>query len=326
MIQSKLVILPLKNIIPLRNYSITSRRNFLKASAFVPFIFNGFGKDNFKKKQLLSFSTLGCPEWNFEKILQFAADHHYDGIEIRGIRGQLDLTKCPEFATPAQISISKKKIEQRRLKIVNLGSSTELHHADKEIRRKHLEDGKRFLELAAELNCPFLRVFPNNLPNTMERSKVMDLIIKGMDELGTYGKKLNVGVLLETHGDAVKTEEIRTIMEATKNAHTGLVWDVVNMWTVTKEPPKQVYEQLRDYIRHTHIKDCWVVDGKINYVFLGAGETPIFEAIDILNSNGYKGYYSFEWEKLWHPEIADPELALADYPIKMKKHFGNLRD
>jgi hypothetical protein len=41
-----------------------------------------------------------------------------------------------------------------------------------------------------------------------------------------------------------------------------------------------------------------------------------------LYQGGYKGYYSFEWEKLWHPEIAEPELALADYPKKMKTHFG----
>ncbi len=307
-------------------YSLTSRRKFLKATAFVPFIFKGFGNDDFKKGQLLSFSTLGCPGWNFDKILEFAAAHHYDGIEIRGIKGQLDLTKCPEFATPNQIKISKKKIQQRRLQIVNLGASTELHHEDKEIRRKHLEDGKRFIDLAAELNCPFIRVFPNNLPNTAERPKIMDLIINGLSDLGEYGKKSNVVVLLETHGDAVKTAEIKMIMEATKNAHTGLVWDVVNMRTVTKEPPKQVYDQLRDYIRHTHIKDCRIVDGKINYVFLGTGETPIFEAIDILNTNRYKGYYSFEWEKLWHPEIPDPELALADFPIKMKKHFTNLKD
>ena len=48
---------------------------------------------------------------------------------------------------------------------------------------------------------------------------------------------------------------------------------------------------------------------------------PIFEAIDLLRKGGYKGYYSFEWEKLWHPEIEAPELAIADYAQAMKDHF-----
>ena len=28
---------------------------------------------------------------------------------------------------------------------------------------------------------------------------------------------------------------------------------------------------------------------------------------------GYKGFYSFEWEKRWHPEIEEPEIAIAQY-------------
>jgi hypothetical protein len=40
-----------------------------------------------------------------------------------------------------------------------------------------------------------------------------------------------------------------------------------------------------------------------------------------MRRDGYKGYYSFEWEKLWHPEIAEPAIALAHYPGAMKKLF-----
>jgi hypothetical protein len=28
---------------------------------------------------------------------------------------------------------------------------------------------------------------------------------------------------------------------------------------------------------------------------------------------GYKGYYSFEWEKVWHPDIEEPEIAFPDF-------------
>ncbi|MEI9909046.1 MAG: hypothetical protein WDO71_04880 [Bacteroidota bacterium] len=63
------------------------------------------------------------------------------------------------------------------------------------------------------------------------------------------------------------------------------------------------------------------MDDKPQYKFLGQGEVPIFEAVDLLIKGGYKGYYSFEWEKLWHPELEEPAIALADYPKAMKQHF-----
>ena len=29
-----------------------------------------------------------------------------------------------------------------------------------------------------------------------------------------------------------------------------------------------------------------------------------------LHAQGYDGWYTFEWEKRWHPELAEPEIAL----------------
>jgi hypothetical protein len=49
---------------------------------------------------------------------------------------------------------------------------------------------------------------------------------------------------------------------------------------------------------------------------------PALETIDLLAKNDYKGYYSFEWEKMWHPEIAEPEIAIPQYAQVMKKHFS----
>lgn len=302
----------------------TSRRHFLKTAALAPFAFHALPVS--KKKQLrLSFSTLGCPDWPFEKVLNFAAQHGYSGIELRGILRELDLTKRPEFDTPEHIRTTKAMVAEKRLKIVDLGSSAALHISESSERQKNLDGAKRFIDLAQQLDCPFVRVFPNELPKTSERARVIDLITAGLIELGTYAKGSNVAVLLESHGDAVQTAELRQMMEAAASPNTGLLWDVVNMWAVTKEAPAAVYGQLKKFIRHTHLKDLqFGADGKEHYVRFGTGVAPIFEAVDALHNDGYNGYYSFEWEKLWHPEIEDPEAVLAEFPRTMAAHFKKL--
>jgi sugar phosphate isomerase/epimerase len=270
----------------------------------------------------LSFSTLGCPDWSFDKIIDFARDNQYSGIEVRGILRQMDLTLVPEFSNSEAIKATLKKMNDRGLKFVDLGSSCALHFPKGEERTKNLDEGKRFIDLAAKLNCPYIRVFPNQIPKDRDRQETLNLIIDGLKELGAYASNTQVTVLLESHGELIYKKDLLFVMEGAANPHVGLVWDVCNMWIVTKEPPEEVYASLKPYIRHTHIKDLKIENGKEEYVLLGTGIVPIFQAIDLLYKNNYPGYYSFEWEKLWHPEIPDPQIALADYPLAIKKHFG----
>jgi hypothetical protein len=41
----------------------------------------------------------------------------------------------------------------------------------------------------------------------------------------------------------------------------------------------------------------------------------------VLVGAGYGGYYSFEWEKVWHPELEEPEVAIADYARVMTQYL-----
>lgn len=298
-----------------------SRKKFVKTSAvLLATALTGTAFDFKKRKNLLSFSTLGCPDWTFTQIMEFASKHHYNGIEVRGIQRQMDVTKCNEFSNQ-QIKATLQLMKDKKLAFVNLGSSATMHFADGAEREKKLDEAKQYIDLAAQLNCPFIRVFPNNFLKSQERQQTIDLIVKGLVALGNYAKGTGVKVLMETHGDLVYKEDLYNIMNNVAHPDAGLVWDVSNMWTVKKESPAEVYNKLKHYIHHTHIKDAKQVEGKLKYTFLGTGDVPLTEAINALQNSNYKGYYSFEWEKLWHPEIEEPEIALADYTVKMKKYF-----
>ncbi len=302
-----------------------TRRTFIKTvAAIVPLSRLSVETMNKKYVPLLSFSTLGCPDWNFDEIINFAASNNYNGIEFRGIKRELDLTKCDAFNNNENIQRSLKAMNNKNLKVVDLGSSAELHHKDADERKKNLDSAKQFIDLAEKLNCSYIRVFPNDFPDDQTHQQTITLIVDSLKELGDYASKKNVSVLLETHGKVVYTADLLNIMQEVNHPHVGLVWDAYNMWSVTKELPAQVYTSLKNYIRHAHIKDAKLINGKDEYVLMGEGTSPIFEAVDLLAKNNYKGYYSFEWEKLWHPEIGDSAIAIADYPKKMRAHFKQM--
>jgi sugar phosphate isomerase/epimerase len=301
----------------------STRKEFLQTSSLLlATAVAGSSFDFLKKKPLLSFSTLGCPDWNFTQITDFAVKHGYKGIEVRGIQREMNLTQC-EIFKPQNLQATLQLMQEKKLRFVNLGSSATMHFAKGKEREKNLDEGKRYIDLAQQLNCPYIRVFPNLFPKDQERNETIDHISKGLAELGEYAKGSNVMVLMETHGELVQVDDLEKIMQSANHPQVGLVWDFTNMWTITKEEPATMYTRLKKYILHTHIKDAKLVDGKPHYTLLGKGDVPIMDAVSQLANGGYKGYYSFEWEKLRHPEIDKPEIAIADYPLAMKKHFNS---
>lgn len=298
-----------------------TRKEFIQTSAILmASVVTGSSFILKKNKPLLAFSTIGCPDWTFKQIVDFAGQHGFSGIEMRGLHRELDLTRCMEFSSQ-NIRTTLSLMKEKGLKFTDLGSSAKMHFPEGAEREKNLSEARAYIDLAQKLKCPYVRVFPNEFPKGQDRNKTMEMVSKSLLLLGDYAKKRNVSVIMETHGDFSKSEDIEKVMKTASHPNVGLVWDISNMWTITKEPPAEVYKRLKKYICHTHIKDAKLRGDKLEYVFLGKGDVPIFEAIDILSNDGYQGYYSFEWEKLWHKELAEPEIAIADYARAMKQHF-----
>ena len=123
----------------------STRREFLqKSGVLLAVVFSGDLFAAGRNKLLLSFSTLGCPDWSFQQIVDFAVQHGYKAIEIRGIQRQLDLTKCKEFDSPQNRQATLKLMKEKGLRFINLGASTNLHFAEGAEREKKFSGSQAF--------------------------------------------------------------------------------------------------------------------------------------------------------------------------------------
>lgn len=298
-----------------------SRRTFIQQSGSLMAITALDKRLLFKNAPKLSFSTLGCPDWPLDKILDVARANNYSGIEIRGIQREMDLSRSPHFNSDENIRTTKNKFGEKGLTIVGLGSSAAMHHSKADDRSKAMDEAKRFITIADKVGCPYVRVFPNNFPKDTPKEKTIELMIAGLNDLATFSKDTKAKVIMETHGDLIWSDDLVQVMSHVDTTQVGLVWDISNMWTVTKEDPAMVYNKLKKWIWHTHLKDIKLEGEKHRYTLFGKGDVPALAAVAMLEKNGYKGYYSFEWEKMWHPEIEEPEIAIPQFAEVMKKHF-----
>jgi sugar phosphate isomerase/epimerase len=271
----------------------------------------------------IGFSTLGCPDWEWKTILDQAAQHGFAAIEMRGLAGEMDLPKSPLF-TGEKLKESLKDLEALGLKIAGLGASTNMHEPDAARRTKQMDEAKRFIELAHQLRSPYVRVFPNQLVKGEERKTTIDRIVAGLRELGDQAKGSDVTIIVESHGEFVTSPLLLEIIGGADHPNVAFLWDAHHT-CVAGEAPAETFKNLGRYVRHTHLKDSRAPKGDEKgrqYVLTGSGEVPVKETVKVLAAGGYNGYYSFEWEKKWHPEIEAPEVAIPHYAKVMRQYLA----
>jgi len=281
-------------------------------------------KAGYQSKRLpIGFSTLGCPNWEWKKILDQAAQHGFAAIEMRGLLGEMDLSKSPQF-TGDKLKESLKDLDALGLKIAGLGASTNMHEPDAARRARQMDEAKRFIELAHQLRSPYVRVFPNQLVKGEDRKTTIDRIVAGLRELGDHAKGSKVTIIVESHGEFVTAPLLLEIIKGANHPNVAFLWDAHHT-CVAGEKPAETFKQLGRYTRHTHLKDSRAPKGDEKgrrYVLTGTGEVPVKETVKVLAAGGYRGYYSFEWEKRWHPEIEDPEIAIPHYAKVMREYLA----
>ncbi len=306
------------DVVPLTPMSATplARRDFLERLAIFLAMLPEFARAA-SGRLPIGFSTLGCPTWSWLKILDFAEQNGFAAVELRGLEGMMDLPSRPEFAD-GQIEQSKKDVASRGLRISCVSSSANMHDTGQE-HEKQLADARRFIDLALRLGAPYVRVFGNKLVGP--QAAAVEHIAASLRELGDYAGPKNVTVILESHGDFTNSAILREILEKAASPHVALLWDAHNTFVEGKEEPAITVSQLGKYIRHTHLKDSRAENGQDHYVLTGRGNVPVKRQVELLVAAGYTGYYSFEWEKAWHPEIAEPEVAIADFARVMTEYL-----
>lgn len=255
----------------------------------------------------LCFSTLGCVENSLQQIIELAVSYGMDGVEFRGVGGQMDNTKIEAFS-PQLADSTRAALGASGIRSVVLGTSCAFHNEKK--RASAAKEGRQCIDIAQRMGIPYIRVFGNNIEG--DREECIPSVAMGIGDLCAYGAERGVGVLLEVHGDFNTAESLEPIIRANSQySGFGLIWDIAHSHRACGKRWQSFYEAVRPYVRHMHVKDVRDADGKL--VLPGDGDIPITDIVGCVVADGYDGYFSLEWEKKWHPELADLSVALERF-------------
>ena len=266
----------------------------------------------------LAFSTLGCPQWEIDQILDAARSNGYDGVELRFYNGSFDLPKALAQFRGGPVEF-RRRFERVGVEICCLDTSLRLAAPD-----QPLTEAEQMMELALALRAPHLRVFGGEPAQGESEDEWLKRMADKLTRLGRRAAQRGLRVLVETHDALSSGAKVAKLLQAAGQQGTGALWDL-NHPVGTGESPVETARLIGRLTHHVHLKDGKKAGG---YTLLGEGDVPLRELVAELHQAGYNRYLSLEWEKAWHPELAEPEVAFpqaARYLSELLAQLGIAR-
>jgi sugar phosphate isomerase/epimerase len=254
----------------------------------------------------LAFSTLAFPGTTLARAASLGSEYGYQGIELRLIDGELI---DPSMPASARTTV-RQTVAAVGLPIVAVDSSIRLTDEDPG------PDISRFVTLASEWECPLVRVFGGSLSDDPQaRRGQMAGAARVLEASIPLAERAGVAIGLETHDAFSSAAVVAEVLAMVDSPWVGAVWDSHHPHRMG-ESPSEVYDLIGQRVLLAQVKDARRAPERADgwqLTLLGQGEVPVREMLDLLDRGGYQGWISVEWEKRWHPEIEEPELALPQH-------------
>ena len=264
----------------------------------------------------LAFSTLACPDADWRDIYSMATDIGFNGIEIRGLGGNI-------FAVRGQ-TLTEEKIEgiAQKLNASHLGITC--FSSDCCLKFAHLrEENKKmlieYIRMAHAFATPYVRVLGDL--DVMAEGEVDDeLVASQLKELAPIAEQYGVTLLVETNGVYANTTRLRNLLVHTASDYVAALWDIHHPYRTAGESPEKTVQILGAYIKYVHAKDSVMEGNKISYRLMGEGDLPINSIIRALHSINYDGFISLEWVKRWSADLCEAGIVFPHFVNYMKQY------
>jgi sugar phosphate isomerase/epimerase len=230
-------------------------------------------------------------DWDLATILQNLEAAGYEAVELR--------TGHKHGVEPTIGADERKRVVERfqrsKVRLLSYGSTCEFQSPDETERRRQVELGMQFINLAHDTAAWGVKVRPNGLPKGVPPENTIQNIATCLRELGDYGAGHGVEIWMEVHGPDTQNPPVSAaIMKATHHENVGLCWNS-NPTDVVAGSVKPSFDLLQPWIRNVHINEL-------------SSSYPWRELFALLRQSGYDRYTLCE-----ALESKEPERFLSNY-------------
>lgn len=215
------------------------------------------------------------------ELLDFCAEHNFDAIDPTGYF----FPGYPKAPNEKYLNDFKRRAFVLGLDISGTGVRNNFASPDKDKRAADVQHVKEWIEVAARIGAPVLRVFAGPQPENHTWDQVAQWMAADLKKCVEHGKKHGVIVGIQNHGDMLKTAEqtIKIVKMVNDPEWFGVI---VDTGYFLADPYKEI-AAVAPYAVNWQVKQH--IGGK------GATlKTDLKRIVQIARDAGYRGYLPIE--------------------------------
>ncbi len=233
-------------------------------------------------------------------FIDFCAEMDLDGTELTSYY-------FPKKVNRKYLTKIKEKTFRLGLDISGTAIGNDFCLPNGEARDAQLEATRQWIDHAAFMGAPVIRIFAGRIPKGETEEIALDRCVAGINESVAYAAKKGVVLALENHGGITSTpQQILAIIERVDDSpFFGVNFDSGNFRTAD---PYGDLEQIAQYAVNAQVKVEIARDnGKKEHADLK-------RVINILKQANYRGYIVLEYE-----EKKDPRTEIPKYLDQLRE-------
>jgi sugar phosphate isomerase/epimerase len=261
--------------------------------------------DNGLKTSLNAFSfnaLLSDGSMTISDMLDFCAATGFEGVDITGYY----FKGYPQVPPDEYLFEIKRKAFRLGLEISGTGVRNDFTIADKTRREQEVALVKNWIEVAAKIGAPVIRIFAGNQKNEgYTKDQITEWMLEDIRTCVEYGKVHGVIIGLQNHNDFIQTaDQVIRMIEAINSEWLGLILDTGSYRVL--DPYAEITKSIK-YTVNWQIKEKIFINGEEK-------DTDLDKLISIIKSSGYKGYLPIETLG-----EGDPKTKVTELLAKLKK-------
>jgi sugar phosphate isomerase/epimerase len=266
-----------------------------------------------------TLNTLGAPTWSLEETAKNARAYGYAGVDLRLLDGDV----ISLDAVRAKASRIKALFPRDDLPVAVLATSVRLATRNPVVRQQTVQEAHQWIDLAANLEIPVIRFFAARNPPELDLEGSIQAVGEMLALLSEHARQAKVRIGVETHDEFASASTVAEALKLAPGDSVGAIWD---MWHTNRagESPSEALQQLDGRVINVHLKDARHTADGWQLVLLGEGDIPVQDGLRLLHEARYEGFISVEWEKKWHPEIPEPEVAFPQHIAVLREYVRDL--